>query len=78
MLVLLTFAGLMPPDGWRAAADWTISAVYGHDGRPWVRAEKWGTVVVTVVDLSRRYFWRNHWGDFRSEIYRHRPASRGE
>jgi predicted amidohydrolase len=57
-----------------AGSEWTRSAVYGHDGKPIVKAEKWGTVVVAEVDLSRRHFWRNNLGDFKSEMYRHRPV----
>lgn len=55
--------------------DWTITAVYGHDGKPLVKAEKWGTVVTAEVDLSQRYFWRNNLGDFRAEIQRSRPIA---
>jgi predicted amidohydrolase len=55
--------------------DWTITAVYGHDGKPLVKAEKWGTVVVAEVDLSQRHFWRNNLGDFRAEIQRSRPIA---
>ncbi|MGL4552384.1 MAG: carbon-nitrogen hydrolase family protein, partial [Gemmataceae bacterium] len=51
-----------------AASDWTLSAVYGHDGKPLARGQKWGTVVVAEVDLSRRHYWRNNLGDRRSEV----------
>jgi predicted amidohydrolase len=57
-----------------AAADWTKSAVYGHDGQPIGLAKQWGSVVVTEVDLNQRHFWRNNLGDFKSENFRHRPA----
>ena len=56
-------------------AEIALTAVYGHDGRPLVQAAKMGTVVVTEVDLSRRFFWRNNLGDFRAEVYRERPAT---
>ena len=59
-------------------ANWALTAVYGHDGMPLVRAEKMGTVVVTEVDLSRRFFWRNNLGDFRAEMYRERPVAIGQ
>lgn len=57
-----------------AKAGWTRTAIYGHDGKPIVQAETWGTVIVTEVDLSQRHFWRNNLGDFKSENIRHRPA----
>jgi predicted amidohydrolase len=56
-------------------ADWTLTAVYGHDGKPLVKADKWGTVVVAEVDLGQRHFWRNNLGDFRAEIQRTRPIA---
>lgn len=52
--------------------NWMLTAVYGHDGRPLVQAEKFGTVVVAEVDLNKRYRW-NSLGDFKSELPRHRP-----
>jgi len=55
--------------------NWTLTAVYGHDGKPLVKAEKWGTVVVAEVDLSQRHFWRNNLGDFRAENRRSRPIA---
>jgi len=55
-------------------ANWTISAVYGHDGKPIAQAKKWGTVAVAEVDLAQRFFWRNNLGDFRAEIVRERPV----
>ena len=58
-----------------AASNWTLSAVYDHDGKPMVRGEKWGTVVTAEVDLSRRFFWRNNLGDFKAENLRSRPIA---
>jgi predicted amidohydrolase len=57
-----------------AASSWTLTAVYGHDGKPIVKADKWGTVIVTEVDLSQRHFWRNNLGDFKAEFPRERPV----
>ena len=56
-------------------SDWTLTAVYGHDGKTLAKAEKWGTVIVAEVDLSQRHFWRNNLGDFRAEIKRSRPIA---
>ncbi len=57
---------------------WTRTAVYGHDGAMIAAAEKWGTVVVAEVDLSKRHFWRNNLGDFRNEIQRQRPEPKSQ
>lgn len=56
------------------SANWTRTAIYGHDGKPLAQATKWGTVVVAEVDLGRRHFWRNNLGDFKAQIHRHRPG----
>jgi predicted amidohydrolase len=52
--------------------NWMITAVYGHDGQPIVHAEKFGTIIVTEVDLDDRLHW-NSLGDFKAELPRHRP-----
>ena len=57
-----------------AAADWTKTAVYDHGGQPLAVAQRWGTVVITEIDLNQRHFWRNNLGDFKAENFRHRPA----
>ena len=54
-------------------ANWTISAIYDRDGTPLAQADKWNTIAISEVDLSRPHFWRNNLGDFRSMIPRHRP-----
>lgn len=51
---------------------WMLTAVYDHEGKTLAKAEKWGTVIVTEVDLNQRMLWPSL-GDFRAEIPRHRP-----
>jgi predicted amidohydrolase len=52
--------------------NWQITAVYDHEGKAIAQAEKWGTVAVVEVDLNRRTTW-NSLGDFKAELWRHRP-----
>lgn len=58
--------------------DWMISAVYDRAGQPIVKADKFGQIAITTVDLSVPHFWKNNLGDFRAMIPRHRPVSRAE
>jgi predicted amidohydrolase len=59
------------------SAHWTISAVYGQDGRPLAQAETWGTVALAEVDLDQPLHWHSL-GDFKAQIQRHRPETPAE
>jgi predicted amidohydrolase len=57
-----------------ANQNWMLSAVYDQTGKPLASAEKWGTIAVAEVDLSRPYIGPYNLGDFRAMVNRHRPV----
>jgi predicted amidohydrolase len=61
-----------------AKSKWMLSAVYDREGSPLVAAEKWGTVVVSEVDLNNRRVGPYNLGDFHDMVQRHRPPLRAE
>lgn len=54
---------------------WMISAVYDQTGKSLATAEKWNSLAVAEVDLSRPHIGPYNLGDFRAMVPRHRPPS---
>lgn len=52
--------------------DWMISGIYDHYGQVLAKAERFGTVVVTEVDLAAKARW-NSLGNFKAQLESHRP-----
>lgn len=59
------------------SSNWTISAVYGRDGKVLSQASEWGKIAITEVPLGRPLHWHSL-GDFRAQLLRHRPAAVAE
>lgn len=57
-----------------AKHDWMISGIYDHYGDVLAKAERWGSIAITEVDLNEPVRW-NSLGDFKAQIPVHRPAS---
>ncbi|MBS0262742.1 MAG: carbon-nitrogen hydrolase family protein [Planctomycetes bacterium] len=57
--------------------NWMLTAIYDQEGTPIAKAEKWGTVIVSEVNLDRRVQWSSL-GDFKAEHHRHRPVMQAE
>ena len=60
-----------------ASRNWMLSAVWDHQGNTVARAEKFGSVIVSEVNLDQRLQWPSL-GDFKADLLRHRPLARGE
>lgn len=52
--------------------DWMLSAVYGHDGKPLVQADEFGSLAIAEVDLNQPLYWHSL-GNFQAQIQAHRP-----
>jgi len=52
--------------------NWMLTAVWDQDGQTLAKAAKWGSVVVSEVDLNQRLHWPSL-GDFKAHLARHRP-----
>lgn len=59
------------------SSNWTVSAVYGRDGKVLSQAIEWGNIAITEVPLGRPLHWHSL-GDFRAQLLRHRPAAIAE
>ena len=53
---------------------WMLTAVWDHEGHPLAKADKFGSVIVTEVNLDQRLHWPSL-GDFKADLARHRPAA---
>ena len=51
---------------------WMLTAVWDQNGQTLTQAEKWGSVVVSDVNLNQRLHWPSL-GDFKAHLNRHRP-----
>jgi predicted amidohydrolase len=60
-----------------ASANWTISAVYGRDGKVLSQTGDWGSVAVAEVELQQPLHWHSL-GDFKAQLPSHRPAAVAE
>jgi predicted amidohydrolase len=57
--------------------NWMKSAIWDREGDRIETANKWESVVVTEVDLSKPTYW-DGLGDFQSRIAREAPVREGE
>ncbi len=57
--------------------NWTISGIYGRDGKVLSKATKWGSIAVAEIELGKPLHWQSL-GDFRAQLPRHRPAAVAE
>jgi predicted amidohydrolase len=60
-----------------ASANWTISAVYGRDGKVLSQTGDWGSVAVAEVELQQPLHWHSL-GDFKAQLPSHHPAAVAE
>jgi predicted amidohydrolase len=56
------------------SSQWMISGIFGHYGEVLAKAEQWGSIAITEVDLNRPAIW-NSLGNFKAQLPSHMPAT---